>query len=296
VSVELLIPTEEQAPELAELVERHAQELFGEGEVSEQEVRHWFGTPGIWMRTAQLDGALSGYLDVVSEDDELFNADIRTLDRESAAALVAEAERYAREKADSGVVRGWAQGGDPVLAEAFDAAGWRPIRHSFQMRIELSGDLPEPGWPEGLSPRNFRPGEEERVYEADMDAFADHWDFRRQPMEQWRHYTVERHGFDPSLWWLVEDRGELAGIALNAWHFSDDPRFGWVGVLGVRKPWRRRGLGTALLRHSFRDFRTRGATKVGLGVDGENTTGAVRLYERAGMHVVRRTDIYEKAL
>jgi ribosomal protein S18 acetylase RimI-like enzyme len=129
-----------------------------------------------------------------------------------------------------------------------------------------------------------------------MDSFADHWDFRPQSFAQWRGFTVDREDFDPSLWWLVEDRGELAALSLNRWHFSGDPRFGWVEVLGVRPPWRRRGLGAALLRHSFQDFRARGATRVGLGVDAENTTGAVRLYERVGMRVVRRNDIYEKTL
>ena len=164
------------------------------------------------------------------------------------------------------------------------------------MRIELTDELPEPEWPDGLTPRNFRRGEEERVFEANMDAFADHWDFRRQPMEDWRRHTVDHHGFDPSLWWLVDDGDELAAISLNAWHFLGDPQFGWIHILGVRPPWRKRGLATALLRHSFLDFRNRSATRVGLGVDAENTTGAVRLYERAGMRAVRRDDTYEKAL
>jgi ribosomal protein S18 acetylase RimI-like enzyme len=141
-----------------------------------------------------------------------------------------------------------------------------------------------------------RPGEEERVYEAHMDAFADHWDFRRQPYEDWRSYAVESHRFDPTLWWLVEDGGELAGLAMNAWHGSGDPGYGWIHVLGVRPQWRKRGIASALLLHSFRDFGERGATRVGLGVDAENTTGAVRLYERAGMRPERRTDIYEKVL
>ena len=69
---------------------------------------------------------------------------------------------------------------------------------------------------------------------------------------------------------------------------------GWVDTLAVRRPWRRRGLGLALLLHSFRELRARGRERVGLGVDGENTTGAVRLYERAGMHVARRSDTYER--
>src|SRR5207244_5091442 len=138
-------------------------------------------------------------------------------------------------------------------------------------------------------------GEEDlqAVHECHQESFADHWEFQRQPLEVWRRYTVESPGFDPSLWWLAEADGELAGICLDQWHASGDPTFGWVGVLGVRKPWRGRGLGLALLRHSFADFAARGATRVGLGVDAENTTGAVRLYERAGMRRVRRLDVYE---
>jgi ribosomal protein S18 acetylase RimI-like enzyme len=67
-----------------------------------------------------------------------------------------------------------------------------------------------------------------------------------------------------------------------------------VSVLGVRRPWRRRGLGRALLLHSFRALRERGKPRVGLGVDGSNPTGAVQLYEAAGMRVVRRFDHWEK--
>lgn len=79
-------------------------------------------------------------------------------------------------------------------------------------------------------------------------------------------------------------------------HRSGDPTWGWVGTLGVRRPWRRRGLGLALLQHAFGEFRRRGMSRAGLDVDAENTTGAVALYEHAGMHVERRRDTFEKAL
>ena len=134
-----------------------------------------------------------------------------------------------------------------------------------------------------------------RAY-ADKDETAYRWDFHRISIEEWRSWTVDRDDFDPELYKLAEDGGELAGLSMNQWHWSGDPAFGWVGVLGVRKPWRKRGLGRALLLHSFGDFRDRGAARVGLGVDAENTTGAVRLYESAGMHVVRRMDTYERPL
>lgn len=295
-SVEVRNARLEEAPAIRALLEEHALAAFGEPELSEEEVRGWFSMPKLWIQVAERDGRIVGYLDVASEEGGRFNVDARTLDPEVAPILVAAAEEHARGKADGAVLRGYIQGDEPVLRSGYEAAGWQPIRYSFQMRIELGDDLPEPVWPEGLTSRNFRPGEEERVYEAHMDAFADHWDFRRQPIEDWGHYTVRHHNFDPSLYWLVEDGDELAAISLNSWHHSGDPRFGWIGVLGVRPSWLKRGLGTALLQHSFRDFRGRGATRVGLGVDAENTTGAVRLYERAGMRAVRRDDTYEKTL
>ena len=293
-TIEIRLPTADEVPAIREVIEEHAQAAFGETELSEEEIRSWLTRPKLEVRVAEHNGKLVGYLDVYAEDSGRFPADVRTLDPEVAAALLAESEAIGRE-GNATVVRAFVQGGDPILREVLEANGWKPIRHSFQMRIGLDGDLPEPEWPDGLSPRNLRPGEEERVYEANMDAFADHWEFERSSFEEWSEFALT-HSFDPSLWWLIDDGDELAGFSLNSWHFSGDPQFGWIGSLGVRKPWRRRGLATALLLHSFRDFRERGATRVGLGVDGENTTGAVRLYESVGMHVARRNDTYEKQL
>jgi mycothiol synthase len=295
VTIEVRTPSVAEASAITEVIEEHAQIAFGESELSEVEVRSWFGRPQISIRVAERDGRMVGYLDVAAETSRLFPADVRTLDPEAAALLLDEAEAIAREQGAQ-AVRAFVQGDDPVLRPVVEAARWQPIRYSFQMRIELDDDVPEPDWPDGLSLRNLQPGEEERVYEAQNDAFADHWDFHRGTLDEWLSFNVHDHAFDPSLWWLVEDGDELAALCLNQWHFSGDPQFGWVGILGVRPPWRRCGLATALLRHSFRDFRERGATRVGLGVDGENTTGAVRLYEKAGMHVVRRNDTYEKKL
>lgn len=294
-TLELRTPKVEEAPAIRALIEEHALAAFGEPELSEQEIRSWFTRPNLEIRVAERDGRLVGYLDVHAQDSGRFPADVRTLEPEAAGLLLTEAERVGREHGAT-AIRAFTQGDEPVLGGVLQAAGWVPIRYSFQMRIGLDGELPEPKWPEGLASRNLRPGEEERVYEASMDAFADHWDFHRYSFEEWKAFNVTEHSFDPSLWWLVDDGDELAAISLNAWHFSGDPRFGWIEILGVRPRWRRRGLATALLHHSFRDFRERGATRVGLGVDGKNTTGAVRLYERVGMRVARRNDTWEKML
>jgi len=292
VTVELRTATADDGPAITTLLERHNLATAGENAVGLAEVRYWLTIPTLWFQLAERGGRLVGYLDFFTEDDEHFVADVRTLEREPADALIGAAE----ERAARGRIHGVVHGDDDLMRTAYEERGYTLVRHSFQMRIELDAEVPKPEWPDGLTVRNLRPGDEERVYAASQEAFADHWDFHRQTFEQWRVFTIDRHDLDPSLWWLVEDGDELAAVALNWWHASGDPEFGWVQTLGVRPPWRRRGLATALLRQSFRTFRERGATRVGLGVDAENTTGAVGLYERAGMRPVRRNDIYEKTL
>jgi mycothiol synthase len=162
------------------------------------------------------------------------------------------------------------------------------------MEINLAAEPPPPVWPEGISVRIFQPGEERAVYDVDMEAFQDHWDFFPVPFDDWREYFVGRSDFDPELWFLAMDGDEIAGTALCAG--ESRPNIGRVNVLAVRRPWRRRGLGKALLLHAFHELRRRGRPKADLNVDGENLTGAVRLYEHAGMHVARRDDSYRKEL
>jgi mycothiol synthase len=290
-TVEIREATLEEAASVAGLLNQHGQSVFGEAEVDEAEARHWLAMPGLWVRVAERDGDLVGYLDVNSmgEDGSTW-LDLRALDAGAAEALLAAGSSHA----GTGTTRVVVQGADEILRGVAEAAGWKPVRQSYQMRIELSDAIPEPQWPEGIAVRTMEPGEEERIYEASNAAFADHWDFHPQPFDRWRAYAFGGESFDPSLTWLAEDGRELAGISVNRWHFSGDPKFGWIEILGVRPQWRRRGLATALLQHSFRDFRSRGGTRVGLGVDAENTTGAVRLYEGVGMQVARRNDLYER--
>jgi len=86
----------------------------------------------------------------------------------------------------------------------------------------------------------------------------------------------------------------LAGGSLCM--YEEDLKLGWVDNLAVLRPWRQKGLGMALLLHSFAEFHRRGIYTVGLGVDSQNLTGATRLYERAGMHIALQSDTYQKEL
>ena len=183
----------------------------------------------------------------------------------------------------------------------FADLGFHHIRSSYQMRIEMDAPVAEPVWPEGITLRTYTPEiGAEAVFRAEDDSFRDHFGFIEQPFEEgfarFKHFVMEYEEFDPTLLFLAMDGDEIAGINICRPHAYNDPEVGWVGTLGVRRQWRKRGIGLALLRHSFNEFYRRGYRKVGLGVDAQNLTGALHLYETAGMHVHRAFDQYEKEL
>ena len=171
--------------------------------------------------------------------------------------------------------------------------GFRVVRQFWRMAIEMKEVPLVPTWPDGITVHTFVPEMAHAVYEADEEAFQDHYGHIPATFEMWEHWTLKRSSFDPALWFLAMDGDEIAGFALCR---DQEEQGGHVGVLGVRRPWRRRGLGLALLYHAFGEFYRRGITTVTLGVDAESLTGATRLYERAGMHVTRHFYRYEKEL
>ena len=171
--------------------------------------------------------------------------------------------------------------------------GFTLNRNFWRMGIELQETPAAAQWPEGIVVRTLTPGMERAVYEADEEAFRDHWGFISMEFEEWSHWALKGEHFDPSLWFLAMDGDEIAAFALCA---DEKEAGGWVHVLGVRRPWRRRGLGQALLHHGFGEFYRRDIHNVYLGVDAQSLTGATRLYERVGMHVVRQYKNYEKEL
>lgn len=300
--LEVRTPAPADARAIAELCNDLTRDLYGDGDADERAVAHWFQYPNLAMFLAERDGRAVGYADVNREaTGEHVAIDLRVHPQVRgtgvAAALLDATEGWAREHAEPGALaRAWVPERDSEAQDLLARRGYTIIRHSLNMEIELSAELDSPEWPAGVAVRTFdRERDEEVVHACVEETFSDHWDYRPTPIDEWRAFAFdERH--DPTLWWLAEEDGQLAGVCLNSWHFSGDPGFGWVGTLGVRRPWRRRGLGLALLLHSFADFKLRGATRVGLGVDAENLTGAVRLYERAGMRAVRRHDTYERKL
>ena len=171
--------------------------------------------------------------------------------------------------------------------------GYTLSRTVYRMAADLSDGVSTLPVPEGIAIRRFRRDADERVMrEAMNEAFADHFRQSEEPFDAWKARLLGHADFDADLWFLAWDGDEAAG-ALIAYDHGD---LGWVKGLGVRRPWRRRGLGGALLAHAFAALAARGQLRVELGVDAEGETQPLHIYERAGMQVTFVYELFAKPL
>ncbi len=155
----------------------------------------------------------------------------------------------------------FAVGADAAAAALLTAHGYRDIRRFYDMAIHLD------------------------------EAFQDHWEHHGRGFDEWWNRHRANPNFDPTLWFLVRDGDEIVAVCRNEANRNGG---GYVGALGVRRPWRGKGYAKALLLYTFREFYARGMPRVTLGVDAENPTGATHLYERVGMHVEAENVVFEK--
>jgi mycothiol synthase len=286
----------EDAEPLAELVAALADRLGVRVDFGAEDIRDDLRTTDLehdawaWER----DGRLAAFGNLGSRSEDVFTNGFVHPDffgRGLGTAILRAAAVRARERGARKLKNGILAADAPGRA-LLEANGYRDVRHYFKMTIEMEAPPPEPEWPDGLEPRPFDREHARAFWAADDEAFADERGYVPEPFEEFVERRLGRPGFDPGLWTAVWDGGEIAATLIG------DQRFGagWIAGLGVRRPWRRRGLGLALLLRSFGQFYERGEQRVCLSVDSENPSGATRLYERAGMHVEREEVLYEKVL
>jgi len=210
------------------------------------------------------------------------------------AALLEWAERHEAERArdgDAGPIElaheigGWADdavAGPPELAAAH---GYRVVRYGMDMLRPIDAPIPDAPLPEGIEIRPVVPADHRRIWEADVEAFADHWEAAARTesdFEWWFTLPI----LDTSLWQVAWDGDEVVGGVWTMIDPDENARLGvnraWLNHVSVRRPWRRRGIAASLIASTLRLLAERGVEQAGLGVDAENTSGAVRLYERMG--------------
>jgi mycothiol synthase len=220
------------------------------------------------------------------------------------AALLAHAERRATAMVERtpaanepSFLRQWTGRNSGASIELLAAHGYTPTRALLTMQMDLRETVDHPAAPEGIDIRPLIAGREERAYyEAEEEAFANHWGFQPVTFEQFQHYVLDSPKWDPTLAFLALDGDDVAGVMLMQAGTSWDEDLGWFDDLAVREPWRRRGIARALMDAGFAELRSRGSARAGLEVDSENDYGAVALYESVGMREIDRVVPYEKRL
>lgn len=182
------------------------------------------------------------------------------------------------------------------------AAGYTPVRWWNDMERDLAPDappLPEvPPVPAGLRLVPYERDRDDAVRRAHSESFAGHWGSAPPDPERWTHYYTGAQAFRPEVSLLVLDGEEVAAYLLTYFWAADAEATGvreaWIGQLGTRPGWRRRGLGSLLLAAALTGVRAAGYQRAGLDVDTENASGALGFYERLGFVVDHRSVSWAK--
>lgn len=301
-------PTRDDLPAIFALIQASDLDVFGRNDYTMQELEHEWSqaefnpASDAWIVVGP-DGGYVGYAHILSRTHfRIFGMGVTHPDSYGqgiGSTLVNLMEERAREhirlappEARVYLQIGIAGGHEPTERLMTDHS-YHKVRRFSRMQIVMDAPPPAPVWSEGITVRTMVSGQDERaLYEAMEAAFSDHWGHSYEPFEHWmaRHNTPE--SLPPDLVFLAMAGETVAGAAICIYLEG----FGWVDTLGVRREWRKHGLGLALLHHAFGEFYRRGRHEVGLGVDAQSLTGATRLYERAGMHPLVHYDVYEKEL
>jgi ribosomal protein S18 acetylase RimI-like enzyme len=177
--------------------------------------------------------------------------------------------------------------------------GYKAVRYAFEMvrpDLEAIPDLPLPN---GVEVRPVKPEHMRQIWEASNEAFRDHWGYIPDPWEAFDQ-MMNDPDFDSSLWRVAWQGDEVAGMVLSFINKDENEIYGrkrgYTENICVRRPWRKQGLAKALIALSLIAIKERGMTEAGLGVDSENISGALHLYESMGYRMVKRTTIYRKRL
>jgi mycothiol synthase len=193
----------------------------------------------------------------------------------------------------------WAADTEKSTRALLESQGYSPIRYEFELVRDLRDPIPALPLPEGVEIRPVREEHIRPVIQAADEAFKDHWGYRPMYDEEFKSWKASPD-FRPELWKIAWDGDQIAGSVQNFYRQSENEEYnrkrGYTEGISTRRPWRKRGLASALIVESMRMFAEMGMTETAHGVDAENTSGALKLYKKLGYKVVKQFTIYRKPM
>lgn len=267
--------------------------------------------PALDLLVVEVDGQPVGYSRVTWDDesDGRVYKFVCFLDpahggRGIGSALLSWNEARLREIAaghdvDPKLLQAWVADRNKAASALVRGAGYEPLTYMAEMVRLTVEDLPDHRLPEGLEIRPVREEDIRTIWEADMEAFRDHWGYVEPSESDYERFRAFPY-LDPSLWKVAWDDEGVAGQVKS---FIDDAqneefgrRRGWTEQIATARRWRRRGVAKALIVESIRELAARGMTEVALGVHTENPNGAYDLYAGLGYELVQTWTTYRKPL
>ncbi|MDQ3930736.1 MAG: GNAT family N-acetyltransferase [Chloroflexota bacterium] len=189
--------------------------------------------------------------------------------------------------------------GMKAAIDLLTSEGYQPVRYHFFMETDNLDNIPDVPMPDGLEIRLALPEHYRAIWEANVEAFRDHWGSTEVDESEYDRFLANPRN-EPRLWVVAWDGDQIAGSILNFVDYDYNERegrkMGYTEFISVRRPWRRRGLARAMLARSMQVHRDNGMTQTALGVDTENPSGALHLYESMGYKVVAQSTTYRKPL
>ncbi len=174
------------------------------------------------------------------------------------------------------------------------AEGYTPIRWFAEMRRPLADPIPDIATPSGLVARPVAEADHHRIFDAEEEAFRDHWGSRAWTEADFQR-TFTGPDVDTSLWRVMWDGDEVAGVTESFIYATENAalgvQHGWLERISTRRPWRGRGVARAMIVSAMVALRDRGMTHAALGVDADNPSGAFGVYESLGFRVVTRMEV-----
>jgi GNAT superfamily N-acetyltransferase len=189
---------------------------------------------------------------------------------------------------------------DPGNTALLTGAGFEPARWYYDMVAPSLDAVEATPIPADLELRPVNRAEYRRIWDAEAEAFRDHWGEAEWTETDWQRFDANPEHEDPSLWRVAWDGDEVAGVVITTVPVAENERHRrqrvYVAGVSVRRPWRRRGLARALLAGSLVGAREAGFTSASLGVDTDSPTGATDLYRSLGFAPERTFVAWRKPL
>jgi mycothiol synthase len=190
--------------------------------------------------------------------------------------------------------------GDPGAGAIFTQAGYVPVQFGYVMVRPNLDPVPDAKLPDGVEIRPVEDADVRPIWDAAVEAFRDAWGFSEPSERDFELYANDPIQADRTLWRIAWDGDQVAGQVRGFINHDENERFGakrgWVENISVRRRWRKRGLARALIASTIDELRARGMTEAALGVDTQNVSGALRLYESVGFRPESKSTLWRKPM